>query len=298
MTEMTSGDRPTLAEQELAEARRDPRLSHGKGAMVADWWAAMKAAERARKLWVWGLHELTLSLEREEAQLGSRHGDPHMPARHKPELEAAWERRELAKAEQDNDTVELNAMTLVAMVSALDAMVEQLVPGAQEMLIAGLIHRAEEQFSEVQSEAFSKLPEEDREAKKDAAADALKRGLPKVGRPSKVGAVRWERLLKQVGLQAPPNRPVPADLDQALAEIVALRHVLVHKAGRVDKRALEDAPSLGQKDGELVRLKRTEYIRYSAALWTYGEEVIFRLMRDLGTPVDLAGWRQNYTLGS
>jgi hypothetical protein len=285
---------PSLAERELSDARRDPRLAHGREAMVADWWAAMKAAERARKLGVWGLHELTFSLEREEARRGFRRGASDTPPRVASELEGAWERSELAKAELENEAVELNAMTLVAMVSALDAMVENLVPGAQEMLISRLIQKAEEQVSEQHPEAASQVLQEHRAA----IAKALKDDLPKIDNLFDVGAIRWERLLKHVGLQAPASRPIPDDLDEALSDIVALRHVLVHQAGRVDQRALNEAPSLRQQDGELIRLKHADYRLYSAALWTYGEEIIYRLMRDLGEPVHLAGWRQNYTLGS
>jgi CubicO group peptidase (beta-lactamase class C family) len=113
-----------------------------------------------------------------------------------------------------------------------------------------------------------------------------------------VGAVRWERVLKHARLQAPPTRPVPEDLDQALAEIVSLRHVLTHRGGRVDHRALRAAPSLAYTDGELVRLRHGDYRLYSAALYTYGEEVIHRLMGSLTQPVDLKRWRQNYTLGA
>jgi hypothetical protein len=126
----------------------------------------------------------------------------------------------------------------------------------------------------------------------------LESQLPTVDRLFEVGVIRWERVLKHAGLQAPPSRPVPEDLDQALAEMVSLRHVLVHRGGRVDQRALKATPSLRQANGELVRLTRTDYRLYSAALYTYGEEIIYRLMRDLGKPVDLNGWRQNYTLGS
>ncbi len=83
-----------------------------------------------------------------------------------------------------------------------------------------------------------------------------------------------------------------------LAEVVALRHVLAHRAGRVDERALKQAPALRYADGELVRVTRAEYRLYSAALWTYGEEVIRRLMGDLVPAPPLADWRQNYTLNA
>lgn len=87
MVRMTPGEKsdpPTLAEQELLEAKRDPRLDRGREAMVADWWSAMRAAERTRRLGIWGLHELTLSLEREETRVGFRRGDPGAQRKSRP----------------------------------------------------------------------------------------------------------------------------------------------------------------------------------------------------------------------
>jgi hypothetical protein len=81
--------------------------------------------------------------------------------------------------------------------------------------------------------------------------------------------------------------------------MVSLRHVLVHRAGRIDARALEDAPSLEYEVGALVRITRVDYQRYSAAVRTYGEEVVWRLSRGLGVdPFDLGKWRNNYLLGT
>jgi hypothetical protein len=237
------GKSPSLAEKELFDARRDPRLEHGREGMVADWWAAMHAAERAHKLGVWGLHELTLSLEREEARLGFRNGAPGTPPGVAAELQAAWERSEIAKAEQENETVELNAMTLVAMVSALDAMVEYLVPDAQEMLVRQLVEQTADLVARQAPQTSSRAPAEQQAVVKEAIVKTLREDLRKIDRLYDAGVIRWERLLKHAGLQAPANRPVPADLDEALSEIVTLRHVLVHRAGRVDPKALKAAPS-------------------------------------------------------
>lgn len=289
---------PSLAEKELEDARRDPRLTHGREAMVADWWAAMNAAERARKLGRWGLHELIGSLAREEQRLGQRYGADDAPPDVAAELQAAWERSEIARAELENELVELNAMTLVAMVSAQDAMVEFLVPEALEMRVQFRTQELMNRAANQEPEVFARVTEQQLQAIKDALAKTLRETLPKIDRLLGVGSRRWERRLRHAGLQAPPDRPVPTDLDEALRGIVALCHVIVHRAGRVGDRALEDAPSLPQADGELVRLKHSDYRRYSAALWTYGEEVIRRLMQDLAKPVDLDNWRNNYTLGT
>lgn len=82
---------------------------------------------------------------------------------------------------------------------------------------------------------------------------------------------------------------------EALGEIIQLRHVLVHRAGRVDARALKHAPSLPYAEGDLIRIDRAGYKRYSAALWTYGEEILHRM--GFG-PSALDHWATNYTINA
>ena len=114
-----------------------------------------------------------------------------------------------------------------------------------------------------------------------------------------VGVIRWERLLEHIGLSADSSR-LPEDLKEALTEIVVIRHLLVHRAGRIDQWALDTAPSLRQKDGEfprvgeLIRLSDADYRLYSAALWTYGDDIMSRFRGDIDNWVDLVNWRQNY----
>jgi hypothetical protein len=295
-----SEDRPeSLADRELAAARRDPRLAHGRDAVVADWWAAMGAAERARKLADWGLHELIDSESHERHRLQDEgqttQGDPQ----HTAAIDAARERAELARSEKDNQLVEHNAMTLISMVGALDAMVEELAPRAREMLIAHQAHVMMEQAREQEPEASAKLDGPALEAIEHATRELLSERFESFDAfPKGAGAKRWEDVLCHVGLQVPPQRPIPPDLDQALTEVVALRHVLAHRAGRVDSRALKQATTLRYADGDLVRISRAEYRRYSAALWTYGEEIVHRLMKDLAPAPDLMHWPQNHTLNA
>lgn len=295
-----SGDPPdSLADREIAAARRDPRLTHGRDAVVADWWGAMAAAERTRKLADWRLQELTESEAHERHRLQAEgrmnENDPQLTAA----VDAARERAELARAEKANQLVEHNAMTLISMVGALDAMVEELAPRARDMLIAHQAHVMMEQARRQEPEAAARLDEPALEAIEQATRDLLAERLESFDPyPRGAGAKRWEDVLSHVGLQAPPDRPIPADLDEALTEVVALRHVLAHRAGRVDQRALKQAPTLRYADGDLVRITRAEYRRYSAALWTYGEEIIHRLMKDLAPAPSLQDWLQNYTLNA
>ena len=173
------------------------------------------------------------------------------------------------------------------------------MPRAREMLVE---HQAQVLIDEARKQ------EPDAAASVgDAALDVIRQAAQKVlserlgsfdASPRGAGAKRWEDVLRNAGLQAPPERPIPADLDQALTEVVALRHVLAHRAGRVDARALAQAPSLRYADGDLVRVTHANYLVYSAALWTYGQEVIRRLLGDLAPAPPLANWRENYTLNA
>lgn len=287
---------------EIAAARRDPRLDHGRNAIIADWWAALAAAERARRLAEWGLDEVKKSLEREELSAGFKYADPNAPADIKRELSAARARAALAEAESLNQMAEMNAMTVVTLVGALDAMVEALGPSARElrleMVADQMLTRAEADVHE-RGKGQVPLDRELRVRLLKALAEQLDERVPRGDKLSGVGAERWERVLKGAGLNAPPDRPIPEDMNEALTEVVALRHVIAHRASRVDERALREAPSLRYEEGGLVRLSRLDYRRYAAALRTYADEVHRRFMRPVGpVEVDLANWQHNIPLNT
>ena len=278
---------------EIGRARRDPRLAHGREAVIADWRSAMEAAERVRRLADWGLHELRESEELERLRLQRKHRDADYEAQ---ALRAARERAALAVAEADNQMVELNAMTLVAMMSATDALVEELVPQAYEMLIEWRVREMMDEAAPQHPEASARLPDEQLGQMRRVLIDALNERLGDIeGVPRGAGVKRWEQPLSKVGLAAPKDRPIPSDLVQTLSEIIQLRHVIVHRAARVDPKALANAPSLPYADGDLVRIDRAGYKRYSAALWTYGEEILHRM--GFG-PSALDHWAMNYTINA
>jgi hypothetical protein len=290
--------------------REYPRFAPNGGVHLFDWRRAVGAAALTRKLGISGLQELTLSLERAEARLGSRYGADNNPADAARELESAKVCSELARRELEDETPELNAMTLVAMVSALDALVEYTTPFHRDIQIAELIQEAEAQLARQQppsaphprrprDELVDEIADALKQAPKEQIANDLKAQLPKIGRVRNVGVIRWERLLEQIGLGVGSSW-LPDDLEEALAEIVAIRHVLVHRTGRIDESTLKLAPSLEQRDGErsrvgeLIRITNADYLRYSSALWTYGEDIICRFHDDIDDWVDLANWCQNH----
>lgn len=267
--------------------------------MIADFWDAMEEAERVRTLGIFGLHELTHALEREEARLGVKHDSGQLDSQTRTELQAAWERAEWARAELENESPHSNAQALISMNSALDAMVEELVRSWREVQIDQITKNFLANARDDVPEAEAELTPQIYDALKEATRSQVERRVPKALRPTGSGISRYEKPLRRVGLAAPVDRPIPADLDTAFIELGALRDVLVHRAGRLDQLALDQAPSLRYKIGQFVRLSREDYRTYSAAIRCYAVEIGFRGIRrwpevsDEEDGPDLANWRQH-----
>ena len=286
------GPRPTLAEAEIAAARADPRLGRDERGVLADFWDYLAEAERTRFLAVAGVEELRGAVARERDALAR---EVVAPAEQERRLQAAAERSALADAESASGHPGLNALVLVGMLGALDAMVESLVPSLRaEVVWQQAATAAPDEFAAIEPDAADAV-------KRALLADTVAQQRKGRNRPWGSGAARWERLLAEVGLNAPPDRPLPSDLAAALAEAAALRHVLVHRAGRVDGKALADCPTLPYQPGELVRIDRTGYRTYSAAIRAYGGEVAVRLLalmmpREPLPRGNLTDWRDQHDL--
>ena len=286
-----------FARSQIEATRNDPRLGRGRGAMIADFWDAMEEAERTRSLGILGLHELKQTLDRRERELGVSRDDPGLSNSVARELQAYWERAESASIEIGHGFPHLNAQALVSMNSALDALVEEWVPAMRairvKLLTAQFLERAEHQ----EPEAAKTLTDELRQRLAEAIGNMISTDLPKLERLQGSGIERYEARLRQEGLGAPRGRQIPEDLDRALTELGALRDVLIHRAARVDAKALEQAPSLRYRDGELVRISHEEYRTYSAAVRCYAHEIWFRVLCNWPEVTDedgpqLADWRQ------
>jgi hypothetical protein len=292
-----------LARRQIEAARRDPRLEREDGAVVADFYDAIEEAERTRGLGILGLHELKLTLERKERELGVRHDDSNLTPQQASTLQAYWERTESAQAEIANDYAALNAQALIAMHSALDAMVDGLAPAMREIRVDAFSGEVGRRINAVEPELVARIDPERRELIDEALRTVIDARLPELEVLWGSGASRYERRLASVGLGAPADRPIPDDLDQALTELGAIRNVLVHRRGRIDSRARNQAPSLRYHEGELVRVIRDEYRTYSAAINCYAAEIVFRPLRSWpevseADGPDLAKWRKYYRLGS
>lgn len=267
-----------LARSQLEAARRDPRLDRGRTAMVADFWDSMEEVERVRSLGMWGLHELRQSLDREEQRLGVSRTDANLSAGDHASLQAAWERAQLAEAEQVNGHPYLNAQALIGMTSALDAMVEDFVASNRMFMINLAAKRI---WTEIAAHQGDSLKDEIRETLLSELRERIAQAIPDAGRLRGHGLSRYEQHLKIIRLDSPPDRPIPSDFAEALVELSALRNVLVHRAGRIDQHALDKAPSLARryKEGEFVRISREDYGTYSAAVRCYAAEIQFRSIR-------------------
>jgi hypothetical protein len=289
-----------FARSQLEGARRDPRLERGRGAMIADFHATLEEAELNRTFSIVGLHELRSAYEREQERRRASGEDE--PASGKArELQALWERSAMAGAFLDSDNAAMNAQTLVAMNGALDAMVEELAPSMREILIQSVVDQMIKRAEEEVPEAAEEMADEMRDRFRQILPDFVK--APKLERLRGSGVARYEAVLAGVGLAAPPDRPIPADLDQALTELGAIRDVLVHRAARMDEKALEQAPTLRYEPGDLVRISSDDYREYSAAIRCYGQEITYRPIRRRDGSDDehgpsLAGWRGYHVIGA
>lgn len=277
-----------FARHQLDVARRDPRVDRSRGAMVADFFLALEEAERWREMTTWGLVELAGAVEQEETRLGVGRSDPGLTDPQRRRLQAAWERAEMARAETANEYPHVHAWTLISMLSALDALVDEFVPSLQHILAMSLVDRVRQRLSEADRARWDEPPDDDQQALQESLAKLLVPQKPQ--RLTGKGTERYEPRLARAGLRAPAERPIPVDLDVALTELGALRDVLVHRGGRVDERALKEAPTLPYAEGQLVRLGRDDYRRYSAAVRAYGTDITQRIIPP-EMRIDLADWR-------
>lgn len=244
-----------------------------------------------------GLGELQRAYEREQADFDANGGDQGR----EHEVQAYWERAELARAEVQNDYPALNAQALVALNSALDALVEEFAPAIRDLKYRAIIDAGLKRIEEINPKA-AEVTQEERQEILSEIQDQL--DLPKLKWMTGSGAKRYEARLEQVGLGAPEDRPIPADLDQALTEVGAIRECLIHRAGRIDDKAKTQAPTLEYEVGQLVRLNGANYRTYSAAIRCYGQEIIYRSIRqwpeasDEKDGPDLNNWQSYHMAGA
>ncbi len=268
-----------LALAQIEQAENDPRAADAVGLRDA-FYAATGEAENLRFL-------TELGLQKVSAQ----------PVDH----QAKWAQAYMAQLMIDGDLAYLNGMTLVAIYSAVDAMIESMVPSRVEAIIALQALAILDQLDKLDSTEAERLFKSAMAS--EQMSEALAKLLKKTGHVGSGGLSRYERHLQVADLANFPDREFPDDLDVALKEISALRDVLVHGGAKVDAKAAAKAPTLperGYPKGSFVRIGRTDYRTYSAALYTFAEEVLDRMLLQIGQdrPNRLTAWRDNATLNA
>lgn len=293
-----------FAREQIRRARRDPRLDRDKGAAILEFWDAIEEAERVLFLGELGLHELVHTLDRHERELGVKRDDPDLDRTARATLQAAWERAESARIEIGNGHPFVNGQALLAFVSALDALVEDLARSFREFRVKPILDEMIARARAEVPEASAKLSPEVLSAVNEVTAELVARKV--LGRAERLygsGADRYERVLTPIGLAAPVDRQLPQSLKDALTEAGAIRDVLMHRAGRIDLRAMRESPTLRYKNGELVRVTRDDLRRYAAAVRCYAQEIGFRGIRSWPEVTDaddgprLEQWAEYYSIG-
>jgi hypothetical protein len=275
-----------LALAQIEQAESDPRAGKEVGLRDA-FYAATGEAENLRFLAELGLRTISAQPVWEDSvDAGER--------------QAKWEQSYMAQLMIDGDHAYLNGMTLVSIYSAVDAMIESMVPSRVE---AAMALRALAVLDELGVDIHDPKTGEllDAAMASEQMTEALAKIAKEAGRVGSGGLSRYERHLRVAGLANFPDREFPNDLDVALKEISALRDALVHGGAKVDAKAVAKAltlPERGYPEGSFVRIGRADYRTYSAALFTFAEEVLDRMVLQIGQdrPNRLAAWRDNATL--
>lgn len=277
-----------LALAQIEQAENDPRAESEVGLRDA-FYAATGEAESLRFLAQLGLMKVSRQPD--------DNGSADVRAR-----QAIWEQSHMAQLMVNADFPYLNGITLVSIYSAVDALIEGLVPSRVEagvaMRILSVLAELDVDLNDARTERLFKTT-----MASEKVLEHLAKMAKRAGRVGSGGLSRYERHLRVAGLVDFPDRRFPDDLDVALKEIGALRDVLVHNGARVDARAVAKAPTLpehGYHEGSFLRIGREAYRVYSAALFTFAEEVLDRMLLQVGQdrPNRLADWRDNATLNA
>jgi len=98
----------------------------------------------------------------------------------------------------------------------------------------------------------------------------------------KEGCGRFESLLNAINL----GGPVTPKASKKLLELSEVRHVLVHRRGRVDRKLLSKCPWLPQKIGERFKPTREHFNDYGACVHWYLFELERRAQVELQGDAD------------
>jgi hypothetical protein len=177
---------------------------------------------------------------------------------------------ERAQAESRDDHPLLHGHSLVAIWSALETMVF-------DVLDAWLLwwpparQHAESMFSTID---FTSLAADDR-------ASAARESLEGKHR-SRHRLEHFEWLLDGIGL--PPDAETDARMEGNIFEMQQIRNVFAHKRGRADKRLTDYCPQLPFRVGDQIRIDRDAWSDFLVTTVLYADSLTRRMKRELGLP--------------
>lgn len=269
------------AQAQIEAARHDPRLDRAAVSPVADFFDAVGEVIRVRRFVLLGAESVARGVDDGNDRMSSQ---------------AALERRALGRAEIEGGFGWLNASTVIWLHSAVDALVERLGPTIDDVVPRIVAAQVVDKVVLENPELAARVTKGQLASIGDALTAVLLENSH-YRRPAGNGARRWEEVLGLAGLTR-PDRPIPTDLDRVLVEACVLRNVLVHRAGRIDEKALVECPTLRFSEGEYVRLQAAETLEIAAALIAYGSDVAYRILTrpDVGRLGDLDSWRDHQPL--
>lgn len=208
---------------------------------------------------------------------------------------------------------QLNAMTIIDLFGAVEGYVEALSKVMRRPVVDyrrqvdKQLHRRIcqiiRQHSRSAYEAGTAISEVSHALKKavHSVIDKRRPGLPVESFiKGLAAAARWEDALHRFGLGETTIRPLPGDLRNTLNELGEIRNILLHRMGRIDQRALDSVTEGPWKNvGQEVIIDPSLYRRYVAALWSFPDEVVDRLIIQIGgSPrFDINSWRDNVPAG-
>lgn len=228
---------------------------------------AIHETERVLSLSIRGISQLSRSVELFEAvtnvELFKEEIDPVVAAR---QLENNRVEAEFAQQEVDKGFPVLHAHAVVAIWGILEATIEDIVLELIE---------SDESCFENPLLASIKVPLAEYE--RLDKTDRIRLLVTEYSRNTKVdlklGAARFETLLELVGLSG----GIKDGLRRDLLEYQQVRNVIVHRAGRADRRLLECCPWLEYSVGDSILIIHKQYECYRDAAMNYLVELVVRL---------------------
>jgi hypothetical protein len=188
-------------------------------------------------------------------------------------LKRATELAELAKEEVANRYPLLFAHTLVAVWGAVDALID-------DVLVTWFLNEPQllnkEDLSGIRV-PLGKYESLDKKERMGLLVDELKRKKEARFKP---GVAGFEELLGVIDLAG----SLDAEMKRTLVEVRAVRNVLVHNAGVVDRRLVESCPWESWKIGGKVAMPVERYGRYHQAVNDYILTLINRVRAGVGLP--------------